>query len=882
MLEITKIHINYQTNPEGIEAVEQIGWKLKSDTFNVVQAAYEYQIAEDDRYKKMAAASGRVESEESVHVTSGLERLALNSHSRYYIRVRAWSTDGEASGWKEGSFITGILKTEEWKAQFITAEKDAEKEESRAYYYRREINIERKIKSAYAYVTALGLYHFYVNGTRVGEDEFTPGWTSYNKHLLYQTYDITACLEDGANVIAGLAGPGWYKGDIGSLRARNHYGDKTAFFCQIEVEYEDGVRECFYTDETWKCRISPIRFSEIYDGEIYDARQECRGWNKAGCADQGWNHVCAVTYPLEILKAQGGGRVKKIQEIAVKNMFHTPQGDLVIDFGQNLTGWVEFRIKGKKDEIAELICFETLDAEGNVYLDNLRTARQTIRYICSGKDEETFHPNFSYQGFQYIRIVSYPGKPEPEDFKAWVLHTGMEQTGKMECSNPDLNQLFHNILWGMKGNFLDVPTDCPQRDEHLGWTGDAQIFCRTATYLMDTYTFYSKWLRDVEADQTKEGGIPHVVPDIWTGKPVQGKIFEQGTHSAAGWGDAAVIVPWTLYQMYGDTTVIKRQYRCMKSWIEFMRKHARNNIWNYKLQFGDWVALDAEEGSYYGATPIDLTCTAYYAYSTELFSKMAGIIGETEDEITYRKLYEEIKETYQKNFLGKDGRLKVQTQTAQIISLYFRLLPESSREKAVCDLIGLLQKEGGHLVTGFMGTPYICHALSENGHTKKAFELLLKEDFPSWLYQVKQGATTVWEHWDGKRPDGSMWSPAMNSFNHYAYGAVGEWMFRAMAGIECSEAGPGFKEIIIRPHIGGNLKYVKTSYESIYGRIRTQWDCEGSEVRLKIEIPCNTRALICISHVKKIKKEGSLQFKEKDTEMQAQCGSGVYEILYEI
>ena len=320
----------------------------------------------------------------------------------------------------------------------------------------------------------------------------------------------------------------------------------------------------------------------------------------------------------------------------------------------------------------------------------------------------------------------------------------------------------------------------------------------------------------------------------------------------------------------------------MKSWIEFMRKHARNNIWNYKLQFGDWVALDAEEGSYYGATPIDLTCTAYYAYSTELFSKMAGIIGETEDEITYRKLYEEIKETYQKNFLGKDGRLKVQTQTAQIISLYFRLLPESSREKAVCDLIGLLQKEGGHLVTGFMGTPYICHALSENGHTKKAFELLLKEDFPSWLYQVKQGATTVWEHWDGKRPYGSMWSPAMNSFNHYAYGAVGEWMFRAMAGIECSEAGPGFKEIIIRPHIGGNLKYVKTSYESIYGRIRTQWDCEGSEVRLKIEIPCNTRALICISHVKKIKKEGSLQFKEKDTEMQAQCGSGVYEILYEI
>ena len=882
MIEITEILINYQNAPVGIECVEQVGWKFCSNNRNVKQAAYQIQIAGDLNYTEILFDTGRIESGESAHISLVGETLNLISSYRYSIRVRIWTQGQKCSGWKESSFVTGILNRDEWRAKFITAEDESKSAESRAYYFRREFQVQKEIKEAFVHATALGLYHFYINGRKIGEDEFTLGWTSYHKHLLYQTYEITESLKGGSNTAAAMAGAGWYKGDVGSLRVRNHYGKRTAFMCQVEILYCDGSKDRFWTDSDWKGWQSPVLFSEIYDGELYDARLECSGWNQNGYDDCQWKETDVVEVPIENLAAQGSCRVGKRMELPAKRIFSTPQGDTVIDFGQNLTGWISFRIRGKKGDKIELNCFETLDADGNVYLDNLRTAKQTVTYICSGEENGWFHPHFSFQGFQYAKVASYPGKPVIEDFRACVLYSDMKETGKFTCSNPDLNQLYHNIVWGMNGNFLDVPTDCPQRDERLGWTGDAQIFCRTATYLKDTYTFYSKWLRDLEADQTFEGGVPHVVPDIWTGKPVKGKIFEKGTHSAAAWADAAVIIPWTLYLMYGDKAVIRRQYRSMKAWIEFMRRHSRNNIWNYQLQFGDWVALDAEEGSYYGATPNDLTCTAYYAYSTHLFSKMAGVIGEKGDEERYTRLYEEIKDTYQKTFLDQEGRLTVRTQTAHIVSLYFGLLPESSIGRAAEDLIELLRKEGGHLVTGFVGTPYFCHVLSQNGYTKEAYELLLKEDFPSWLYQVKQGATTIWEHWDGKRPDGTMWSPAMNSFNHYAYGAVGEWLYRAMAGIEAVEEDPGFHTVIIRPHVGGGLTYVNASYESIYGKIYSGWQVQKSCITLTVEIPCNTTGVICICDVKAWKQTDGLVFKREESEYRAEAGSGIYQIVYMI
>lgn len=880
MVNISKILINYQENPVGIERIEQVGWSMVSDQQNVIQYSYELQIAEDEEFAQQIYDSGRVESEVSAHVTPKMP--VLQSARKYFIRVRVMTTAGDESAWKEGFFVTALLSKEEWRAKFITIETEEEKGESKGSYLRKEFHIDKRIKSAYAFSTALGLYHLYINGRKVGEDEFTPGWTSYNKHLLYQEYDVTKYLIEGENAAAGFLGAGWYKGDVGFVRMRNHYGSRAAFACQIVVEYEDGERESFSTDESWKGTDGPVVFSEIYDGEIYDARLEIEGWNEIGLDDERWENVQSVPFDKAVLEAQSGCRVKQMTEVSAKKIFKTPQGDTAIDFGQNMTGWVEFKVKGIPGARVELNCFEVLDKEGNVYLDNLRTAKETVTYICKDEKEVRFHPNFSFQGFQYARIADYPGEPQLEDFTAYAVHSDMTVTGTFECSNPDINQLHHNIVWGMKGNFLDVPTDCPQRDERLGWTGDAQIFCRTATYLMDTYTFYSKWLRDLEADQTAEGGVPHVVPDILIGKSSQDRLMKDGDHSAAAWADVSVIMPWTLYLMYGDTGVIKRQYNSMKKWIGFMQKHSVNNIWNYKLQFGDWVALDAEEGSYFGATPNDLTCTAYYAYSTGLFSKMAEIIGEKEDAQKYQKLYNEIVKTYQETFFKENGHMSVQTQTAQIVSLYFNLVPDEYKEYVVEDLLKLLKKENGHLVTGFVGTPYFCHVLSQNGHTKEAYELLLKEDFPSWLYQVKQGATTVWEHWDGLKPDKSMWSPDMNSFNHYAYGAVAEWLYRASAGIDCDEKEPGFKLICIAPHIGGGLKYVKASYESVYGKIVSNWAQDGEIVTLQVEIPCNTKATIIPCEARKIVDAGGLDFTLNAGKYKAEAGSGNYKIAYKI
>lgn len=568
--------------------------------------------------------------------------------------------------------------------------------------------------------------------------------------------------------------------------------------------------------------------------------------------------------------------------VPAKRIFKTPGGDTVIDFGQNLTGWIHFKVKGSAGARAELNCFEVLDAAGNVYLDNLRGAKQTVTYICRDAAETEFHPNFSFQGFQYARISAWPGTPKPEQFTAWSVHSNMEETGYFECSNPDLNQLQHNIKWGMKSNFLDVPTDCPQRNERLGWTGDAQIFSRTASFLMDTYTFFTKWLRDVQADQTPEGGVPHVVPDILTGSCEDDWLVGQGTHSAAAWADVAVICPWTLYLTFGDKVIIEKQYDSMKAWIDFMHHNSKDGIWNYKLQFGDWVALDAEEGSYFGATPNDLTCTAYYAYSTGLFAKMAAAVGKTEDAAVYKKRYLEIVDSYQSHFFDKTGHLTAQTQTAQIVTLYFDLAPEEYKDNVVNDLLTLLKKENGHLVTGFVGTPYFCHALSRSGHIKEAYELLLKDDFPSWLYQVKKGATTVWEHWDGLKPDGTMWSPDMNSFNHYAYGAVGEWLYRVVAGIEIDEQAPGYKHSIIAPRVGGGLQYVKASYDSVYGPIQVEWNLDGRRVLLKAQIPCNTTATILLEDAAAVADADGISFAKEGTHYKGEAGSGVHTIVYEL
>ncbi|MFQ9509798.1 MAG: family 78 glycoside hydrolase catalytic domain [Lachnospiraceae bacterium] len=879
MIKISRLHMDYETNPMGCDHIPQFGWEIKSDRRNVIQQAYELQIAEDESFSNLVYDSGWVESSASAH--QFVENISIKSAWKYYVRVRI-SDALEKSAWSETAyFVTALLTKEEWCAPFVSAETDESyKSCSKGTYVRGTFQIKKKLKAAYAYTTALGLYNFFLNGEKVGKDELTPGWTSYQKHLLYQTYDITNLLRSGDNVAGAMLGAGWYKGVMGLTKARNNYGDQTAFAMQLVIRYEDDTTETITTNDRWIGADSPIVFSEIYDGETYDATLEIKDWNRTVTPEGVWRPVIITPFATDVLCAQTGARVKMIDKMKAKRIFVTPKGETVIDFGQNMTGRLHVTAKGKPGDCIQIRLFEVLDSNGNVYVDNLRQAKTTMKYIFAEEGEVTWYPRFTYMGFQYAVILSYPNTPKLENFTAYTLHSEMEQTGNITCSNPLLNQLHHNYLWGLKGNFLDVPTDCPQRDERLGWTGDAQIFCRTACYLMNTYTFYKKWLTDVAADQTPEGGIPHVVPNIEDGRTDDNWLLSQGPHSAAAWADVAVINPWTMYLMFGDKAILQCQYESMKGWIDFMKNHSNDYIWNYKLQFGDWVALDAEEGSYFGATPNDLTCTAYFAYSTGLFVKVARALGKTDIEAEYSELYKCIVKKFQNTFFDENGVMTVQTQTAHIVALYFKLAPKQYIKQTVEGLKGLLAKEKGHLVTGFVGTPYFCHALSENGCVDEAYDLLLKEDFPSWLYQVKMGATTIWEHWDGLKPDGSMWSADMNSFNHYAYGAIGEWMYRVMAGLEVDEENPGFEHGIIYPRVGGGLKFVHASYHSIYGDVKVNWEVEENKVKMVIQIPANTQAAVRLDGAKEVLQSDGLSFTDAGQYFTAEAGSGTYTIVY--
>ena len=878
MLKIISLTTDYLTYPVGISDLPQFAWVIGSDKSNVIQKTYHLQVSLDPNFTNPVFDSGVVESSKSAHVKPlGLE---LRSATRYHVRVRI--SDGqEHSPWSEpAGFTTALLSHEEWKGKFISAETEADADNSKGTYVRRGFRVRQEVASAMVFSTALGLYKLYINGSKVGTDELTPGWTSYKKHLVYQTYDVTPLIQKGDNVIGAMLGAGWYKGVMGFELQRNNYGNRTALLCQLEITYSDGSKDILVTDETWKGMDSPVLFSEIYDGETYDARLEIEGWNCPGFDGSGWRSVEQIPYDMSVLTAQAGSKVTGVETIRPKEFITTPQGDTVIDFGQNLTGWVRFRVKGKAGDRVVLRHFEILDAKGNVYLDNLRQAKQMVSYTLKGGSEEIFHPNFTFQGFRHVKVEEYPGEVRLENFEAVVVHSEMKPTGRFECSNPDINGLQHNILWGLKGNFVDIPTDCPQRDERLGWTGDAQIFCRTASFLMNTYTFFSKWLRDVEADQTEEGGVPHVVPDIATGKVKGNWLLMQGTHSAAAWADVAVIMPWTLYLTFGDTEILKKQYGSMKAWIDFMDRHSENHLWKYKLQFGDWVALDAREGSYFGATPNDLVCNAYFVYSAGLFSKIAKILGNDADYRKYSGLRKEVLEAFQREFFLPDGSMTARTQTAHILALHFDLVPEEFRERTINTLVELLEENGGHLVTGFVGTPYFCHALSSNGRLKEAYDLLLKDDFPSWLYQVKVGATTIWEHWDGIKPDGTLWSPNMNSFNHYAYGAVGEWLYRVVAGIEPDEREAGYKHTVINPHIGGGLDYVRAGYSSVYGEVGVSWEVKDDIVELEVEIPHNTTATVILNQAKSVCDAAGQMFERIGAGLSADVGSGKYRFTY--
>jgi alpha-L-rhamnosidase len=520
-------------------------------------------------------------------------------------------------------------------------------------------------------------------------------------------------------------------------------------------------------------------------------------------------------------------------------VFRTPAGDIVADMGQNMVGWVRLAAQGPAGTTVTLRHAEVLDKQGNFYTENLRGAKATARYTLKGGAREVFEPHFTFFGFRYVAVDGYPGELTPENLTGVVIHSDMPVTGRFETSNPMINQLQSNIAWGQKGNFLDVPTDCPQRDERLGWTGDAQVFARTAAFNMDVAGFFTKWLGDVAADQYPDGRVPHVIPDVLTtfgGQPAGG---------SAAWGDAAVVIPWTIYLTYGDTRVLERQYPSMARWVEFERTRAGDDlIWDGDPHFGDWLAFATTRSDYPGATTgKDLIATAFFAHSTELMERTALVLGRKDDAARYGELFERIKGAFLREFVTPNGRVGENTQTAYVLALEFDLLPDGLRAQSAGRLAREV-RERGHLTTGFAGTPYLCHVLARYGYLKEAYLLLNRREYPSWLYPVTQGATTIWERWDGQKPDGSFQDPSMNSFNHYAYGAIGDWMYRVMAGLEIDPAAPGYKHVIVRPQPGGGLTSVKATHETMYGPASSEWTLDGGQFELVVTVPPNARATV--------------------------------------
>ncbi len=691
-------------------------------------------------------------------------------------------------------------------------------------YLRKEFSVDNPIKRATVYVTALGLYELHVNGERVGGDYFTPGWTDYNKRLYYQTYDVTDMIARGRNTIGAILARGWYAGYIGSKRRKNFYGESPRLLAQLEIEYADGGKKIIVTDDSWKACYGPIIETDFLMGETYDSRKEMSGWDSSDFDNSQWNNVTVADKYEGILQSYPGVTVKKVMEIKTRRVTEPKKGVYVFDLGQNFAGFVQLKARGKAGGKITLRFAEMLNPDGTVYTTNLRGARCVDTYILKGSGEEIWEPQFTFHGFRYVQVTGYPGRPKADAITGVVVQSDTPVVASFECSDPMVNQLYSNIVWGQRSNFIEIPTDCPQRDERLGWTGDAQIFVRTATYNMDVAAFFTKWLVDLEDGQSEAGAFPDVAPR----KPPVG----EGT---AAWGDAGVICPWTMYQVYGDKRILEEHYDAMKKWIAFLQRRSKNLLCPAS-GYGDWVSIASD-------TPKDVIATAYFAYSTNLVSQTADVLGKEKEAREYKELYEKIKAAFNKAYVTDDGKIRGETQTCYVLGLHFDLLPEEKRSLATQHLIEAIKDKEWHLSTGFVGLSYLLPTLTETRNLDIAYRLLMNDTFPSWGYSIKNGATTIWERWDGWTEDRGFQDPSMNSFNHYSFGAVGRWLFGTVAGIDTD--GPGYRKIIIKPQ-PGKITSSRASYDSVYGKITTDWVQKGRTFNLDVTIPANTTATVYV------------------------------------
>jgi alpha-L-rhamnosidase len=846
-LQVVGLRTEYKENPLGIDSRKpRFSWRLQASGRGVVQSAYQVRVAASEAALRSGSPlvwdSGRVASDESIQ--RSYDGPALRSRQRLHWQVRVWDGAGRASDWSAPAwFEMGLLEPADWTATWIEPDiKEDVTQSGPSPMLRRAFRLKGPVAQARAYVTSHGLYEMLLNGQRVSDQLFTPGWTSYNKRLQYQIYDVTPLLKAGDNAVGVALGNGWYRGNLAWEDRRNLYGEHLGLLCQILVTYKDGREDVVASDGSWKSSTGPILMSEIYHGETYDARLEKPGWAATGFDDSSWSGVKTADHRKDDLIAPAGPPVRRIQELKPIKVFKTPAGETVADLGQNMVGWVRLKVQGPAGTSVTIRHAEVLDKAGNFYTDNLRKAKATLRYTLKGGGVETFEPHFTFFGFRYVAVDGFPGEVTPDALTGVVVHSDMPRSGELETSKPLVNQLQHNIVWGQKGNFLDVPTDCPQRDERLGWTGDAQVFSRTAAFNMDVAAFFTKWMKDVAADQFKDGAVPHVVPNVLP------QFAGRDPGGAAGWADVATIIPWNMYLIYGDKRMLETQYDSMSRWVGYEKARAGDDyIWTGDFHFGDWLAFASNgmgASDYPGATTDkDFIATAFFARSTDLLARAARVLGKTDDAARYADQLEKIKKAFRHEFVTETGRVAESTQTAFALALQFDLLTDEMRP-VVAKRLAEEVRTRGHLTTGFLGTPYLCFVLSRYGYLDEAYKLLNRDEYPSWLYPVKTGATTIWERWDGQRPDGSFQTTEMNSFNHYAYGAIGDWMYRVMAGLEIDEAAPAYKHLLVQPQPGGGFTSVKASHDSPYGKVGSAWTLDNGRFELVVDVPTNTRATV--------------------------------------
>lgn len=685
---------------------------------------------------------------------------------------------------------------------------------------RRSFTVDKQVASARVHASALGVYELALNGEQVGDHRLAPGWTDYHTRIQHQTFDVTGQIRAGENVLGAMVAPGWYAGHIAWF-GPGRYGNRPAVLAQLTIEYADGTTEVIATDESWRTAAGPLITSDIVMGERYDARADRRGWDQPGYDDKDWSAVAVLdTDATERLVPQVDPPVRVTEEIAAKEITQPTPGTWVIDLGQNMVGTVRLQAEGPAGQTVRIRHAEVLNPNGTVYTANLRTAAATDYYTLKGAGLEVYEPHFTFHGFRYVELTGLPGEPDLDTVTGLVMYTDSPLVSEFETSDPMLNQLHSNITWGQRGNFLSIPTDTPARDERLGWTGDINVFADTAAFNMDALTFLTKWLTDLRDAQHDNGSLPDVAPDVCCGDGV------------AGWADAGVTVTWTLWQRYGDTQVIGENFDMMSAWVDYMEATSTNLI-RPNFGYGDWLNLNDD-------TNRSLIGTAYFAYSAGLLADMAEAIGRDGDAAEYRDLSRRVAARFNEAYVSADGRIQGDSQTAYVLALGMDLLPEDVRPKAAQRLVDRIADRGWHLSTGFLGTPDLLPVLSETGHLDVAYRLLLNRTYPSWGYQIDLGATTMWERWDSIRPDGSFQDAGMNSFNHYAYGAVGDWMYRTIGGIEPAE--PGYRHTVIRPRPGGDLEHARVAYDSAYGTISSAWAYEDDRLVQRVAIPANVTA----------------------------------------